>query len=304
MGLFDNISSNAKYPGDPSKATKDSMVIQEVLAFAKLDLNTVFKMLVPAMVLWFKRAAYMWSDWFGHQDCNDQDRVLVERFRDQIPYMMTFLVKEGIMDSSIGDWIGEDQQNIIDAISHIGRPKGAHPCNELIHPARLLFTILFGVRITNSNFLDALDNGVDAYYEAAGWLGSDMPRIAVERAVALKQKYFPSSTYNTKQWDLNIFQRWPLVAPVPDPETPDKLFTGEFMNVNIVDGLVVGTAAVPDVQEAIKELDPNYVKPITASADTGSLLDKIISFVKTDPVRAAAVGAALWFAWTEVETND
>lgn len=301
MGLFDNIGADSRnpyaYPKDPSEVHTTGYVIKEVVTFGTLNLNGIFKMLVPAMALWLRRAALMFSDWFGHQDCNDQDKVLVERFTEQIPGMFEFLIHEGFYDDSILEAIEKHPEGVFD----FGRPHGAHPCNELIGPARLLFTILFGVRITNSNFLDALDLGVDDYYAAAGDLGSDIPRIAVERAVALKQKYFPSSTYNTKLWDLNIFQKWPLVAFVPDPEEVGKLYTGEFMGVNIVNGVALGTA-VPDVQEAINQLDPNYVKPVVQPiADTGNIFDKIISFVKTDPLKAAAVGAALWFVWDEDE---
>lgn len=300
MGLFDNIGADSRnpymYPKDPSEVHTSGYVIKEVVTFATLDLNGIFKMLVPAMVLWFKRAAYMIDDMFGHKDCNDEDEVLVERFTEQIPGMFRFLIEEGFYDDSILEALDKHPEGYF----NFGRVHGKHPCNELIHPARLLFTILFGVRITNSDFLDALDLGVDQYYAAAGERGSDIPRIAVQRAVALKQKYFPSSTYNTRLWDLNIFQRFPLVAFVPDPEQVGKLYTGEFMDVNIVNGVALGTA-VPNIQEATKQLDPNYVAPLAQPADTGSILDKIISFVKTDPLKAAAVGAALWFVWDEDE---
>lgn len=297
MGLFDKMNTD----GTGSTGT----FVQGALAFAKLDLNSIFKQAIPAAVAWITYAGQFFSDVFGHSDCNDQDRVLVERFQEQIPYMMTLLVKQGYYDQSIADYIGEDQHNILQAIAEMGRPHYAHPCNELIYPARLLFTILFGVRITNSNFLDALDRGVSDYYTAAGSLGSDIPRIAVQRAVMLKQKYFPSSTYNTQQWDLNKFQEWPLVAPVPDPETTGKLYTGEFLGINVVDGMILGDP-IPDVQEAINALDPNYIKPLTQpiTVATGNLVDKIISFVKTNPLQAAAVGAALWFAWSEIEDNN
>lgn len=86
---------------------------------------------------------------------------------------------------------------------------------DFIKQSQLAFTILFGVRITTGEDLDALDSGSAAYYARPD--KQDIPKEAVQRAVYLKQNYYPISSYNTGQWDLSYFARNPLVAPIPDP---------------------------------------------------------------------------------------
>lgn len=237
MGLFDKVGT------DGTGST--GLFVQQAAAFGKMDLNTLFKMGGQGVSDLITNAAAFFKDVFGHSNCNDQDRVLVERFMEQVPGMAILLSELGYLDSSIGQSIIDNPNNIY-SFMKLGRPKGAEPCNSLIYPARLLFTMLFGVRILNSNFLDALEVGPDAYYASGGsWL-DDIPRNAVDRAVMLRQSFFPGSTYNTQQWDLNKFQEYPLVAPVPDPMTPGTLYTGEFLGVKIVNGLVIGDL-VPDI---------------------------------------------------------
>lgn len=243
MGLFDKISTD----GTGSYVT----FTQQAKAFASMDLNAIAKMASQGVIDLINNAVAFFSDVFGRSDCNDQDRVLVERFCDQIPGMYSLTSDLGYWDSSIGNRYREVQNNPGDLryfLEQMGRPKGASPCNELIGPARTMFTILFGIRMTNSNFLDALNYGVDNYYQAAGWHGEDIPRNAVERAVYLVQNFFPGSSYNAYQWDMNKFQEYPLVAPIPDPFEPGKLFTGEFLGVSVVNGMAIGDP-VPDVQE-------------------------------------------------------
>ncbi len=292
MGLFD------KQNTDGTGST--GLFLQEVVTFAKLDLNGFFKMAIPAAVSFITNAISFFGDVFGQKDCNYQDSTLVERFIDQIPGMWLLMVDLGYEDESIREPLEEGK---ILEVMQFGRPRGAHPCNELIYPARLLMTVLFGVRITNDQYLDALDSGVDAYY-ASGPNTWDIPRSAVERAVMLKQKYFPISTYNTKQWDLNKFQQFPLVAPVPDPIEPGKLFTGEFLGLKILNGKVIGTP-IPDIEGYTKALESGkpYIAPGATGTDTGSMIDKIISFVKTDPLKAVVVAAAVLYAVYEIEEN-
>jgi len=251
MGLFDKVSTD----GTGTTATFTA----EAAAFAKLDLNSIFKLAGQGVTDLINNAVSFFQDVFGHNDCNDQDRVLVERMWDQIPGMALLLSDLGYLDGSNGDFIREDPNNIYVWMSTTGRPHGPEPCNSLLPVARLIWTILFGVRMTNSNYLDALGRGVDDYYNSGPntW---DIPRNAVERAVMLRQQYFPDSTYNTKQWDMNIFQQFPLVAPVPDPVTPGQLYTGEFMGVKIVNGLVIGDP-IPDVQQYVDFFDVHPLKP-------------------------------------------
>jgi hypothetical protein len=254
MGLFDKIST------DGTGTT--AMFTQQAAAFAKMDLNAIFKMAGQGVASLITNAVSFFSDVFGHSDCNDQDRVLVERFMEQIPGMALLLSELGYLDSSIGDALRSDPNSIY-GFMQLGRPKGAEPCNSLLYPSRLLLTLLFGVRIVNSNFLDALDRGVDDYYNAGGNWVWDIPRNAVERAVTIKQQFFPISTYNTQQWNLNRFQEFPLVAPIPDPAQPGQLYTGEFLGVKVVNGVAIGDP-IPDIDDYTQLFDPRtgvHVKP-------------------------------------------
>lgn len=81
-----------------------------------------------------------------------------------------------------------------------------------VQEGRAFFTKAFGVRVTNIQDLNALDTGVDAYYKRPQ--KDDIPRAAVERAVKLKQTYFPESKW---KWDVNDFLKIPYAAPIPSP---------------------------------------------------------------------------------------
>lgn len=288
MGLFDKMNKD----GTGSTGT----FIQGVMMFAKLDLNGIFRSAIPAVVGWFIYAGKFFKDVFGKSYCNDQDRQLVERFRDQIPGMFQLLSKQGYWDISYYDALVADPDVIYPMIQHTDMPKGSFPCNDLIYPARLLFTILFGVRIINQHFLDGLQSGVTGYYNAAGPWGTDIPINAVERAVMLKQTFFRDYMYNRQQWDLNKFQEFPLVAPVPDPMTVGKLYTGDFLGIKIVDGYATGDI-IPDIQELLNPTDTPVVVPV----NNESPLDKIISFVKANPIPALGIAALLGVAYYEDE---
>lgn len=95
---------------------------------------------------------------------------------------------------------------------------------ENVMTAVAFFTIVFGVRITDSSDLDALDSGPEAYYLRPD--KGDVPRVAVDRACFLKQNYYPISTYNKAVWDLDYFSQYPLLAPIPDPWNVGRLYNG------------------------------------------------------------------------------
>lgn len=287
MGLFDKVSTD----GTGTTGT----FIQSVVAFAKLDLNYAFKNAGAAVVSIVTNAIALFRDVFGQKDCNDQDAVLVERFTEQIPGMFLMLSELGYYDESIRDWLKSDPNAIYDAMG-FGRPKGAHPCNELLYPARLLFTILFGVRMTNSNYLDALAKDVDSYY-AAGQNTWDIPRNAVERAVFLRKTFFSPSTENKELWDLNKFQEYPLVAPIPDPIQPGVLYTGEFLGVQVVNGMAVGDP-IPDI--GIN----TGTNTETNSSLNDTRIQKLISYAKAHPMQVVAAAAAIAFAYYEIESDD
>jgi hypothetical protein len=250
MGLFDKIST------DGTGTTQTFTA--EAAAFAKMDLNSIFKMSVQGVTDLVTNAIKFFHDIFGKSDCNDQDAVLVERMWDQIPGMALLLSDLGYLDSSNGDYIREAPGNIYNWMATTGRPHGPDPCNALLPVARTILTILFGVRIVNSDILDALDVGPDAYYQAGGNWVTDIPRNAVDRAVKLKQQFFPQSTYNVRQWDMNKFQDFPLVAPIPDPLKVGLLYTGQFLNVQVVNGLAIGNP-IPDVQTYTNTLEANRI---------------------------------------------
>lgn len=290
MGLFDKVST------DGTGTT--GVFTQQVAAFAKLDLNTIFKMGAAGIASLITYAVEFFSDVFGKSHCNDQDRTLVERMSDQIPGMYALLSKQGFYDISLYNALQEDPNRIY-KMMEFGMTKGAEPCNSLIYPARLLFTILFGVRIINQHFLDGLQRGVTGYYDAAGVWGTDIPTKAVERAVMLKQNFFPDTTYNRQQWDLNKFQDFPLVAPVPDPMNVGKFYTGEFLGIKIVNGYAVGDI-IPDIEEL---LNP----PNTSTGDPQFIdenpIEKLISYVKANPVPTLGLAGLLVLAYYEDENN-
>jgi hypothetical protein len=110
--------------------------------------------------------------------------------------------------------------------------------NEQVVDASMFFTIVFGVRITDSADLDALDAGMSAYYARPD--KADVPANAVERAVYLKQQFYPISTYNSVTWDLNYFSEYPLVAPIPDPWNVGKLYNGPLPGGGVAtDGIIL-----------------------------------------------------------------
>jgi hypothetical protein len=107
--------------------------------------------------------------------------------------------------------LGERYNDQVLANGNIGRSQVS---DEMYLAARTILSILFGVRINDSGNLDSLDGGVDNYYSQSGF--TDVPRKAVERAVWLKQHYYPIATYNNQPWDLTWFEKYPLVAPIPE----------------------------------------------------------------------------------------
>jgi hypothetical protein len=174
--------------------------------------------------------------------------------------------------------------------------------DDLVPYAKRIMTMLFGVKIMNSVDLGRLYLGADAYYNNNP-NRLDQPRSAVNRAVMLAQTFY--NPYNDNCVDIRIFDQYPLVAPIPDmtqdneDNSRGKYYTGPgFGNQQIVNGML----AAGSTSGLTSNIDTDTATGGVAA--TGSFFDKIMSFVKTDPLRAAAVGAALWFAWNEIETND
>lgn len=121
--------------------------------------------------------------------------------------------------------------------------------DDYVPEAILFFTVVFGVRITTDEDLWALDSGATAYLARPGidYRGNqDATSAAIQRAVYLKQTYFPSSTYNVAVWDLNKFAEYPLASPIPDPYTFGKLYSGPLPGGGTAtDGLILVNADTP-----------------------------------------------------------
>lgn len=141
--------------------------------------------------------------------------------------------------------------------------------DDVIPVARLVLSMLFGVRIWEGNDLDALDNGADAYLSRPN--KSDIPRNAAERAAFLKKTYFPISTYNNTCWDIRIFDKYPLVAPVPQMNSDDnnelscvgKLYNGTGLNgQQFVNGLLKYNSPSSGLTENIRENNPTSIAGI------------------------------------------
>lgn len=169
--------------------------------------------------------------------------------------------------------------------------------DEVIPVARMLFTILFGVRINNSEDLDSLDYGVDAYYARPN--KDDIPLEAVKRAVYLKQTFYPIRTYNVQKWDVSHFEDHPLVAPIPEMNastTLEGLNVGKLYTGTVPGGAYAVDGIIPvDAQTFVHQLpagtsfDPVEQVTQPGSAGTQSFVDKIISFAKTNPIPSAAI---------------
>lgn len=155
----------------------------------------------------------------------------------------------------------------VDSITNTGQVP-----DDIVPIAKAFMTIAFGVRITTTDDLDALQRGVDAYYTRPE--KSDIPRKAVERAVMLKQSFFPDSTYNSQKWDLSKFEKYPLVAPIPGLAF-NTLYTGDIPGVGkklakATNGVIEGDAALKQVIEQL-DLNPDGT-PKTKTSGIGQLL--------------------------------
>jgi len=117
--------------------------------------------------------------------------------------------------------------------------------DEVVPEAQTFMTMAFGVRITNQEDLDALEQGFDAYKARPD--KADIPDAAIRRAVRLKQMYYPDSTYNKTKWDLSWFEKNPLVAPIPGL-VPNTLYTGELPGGAVAkDGVISGDSIIKQV---------------------------------------------------------
>ncbi len=209
--------------------------------------------------------------------------------------------------------LGERMNDQIACKGDIGRQQVT---DEMVTMAHVIFNQLFGVRIDTSEDLDALDHGLIAY--RARPVSTGISDDAIERAVYLKQHYYPIATYNKACWDLRYFEVYPLVDRIPDHEF-GKWYTGPLLGgANCVDGVIPVSASSIIHQFIGSDFDPNTGNITTPDGTvihpgdnqaggngptTDNLLDKIISFVKTNPIPALAIAAGVGWAYYESENE-
>lgn len=206
--------------------------------------------------------------------------------------------------------LGERLNDQVYCSGDIGRKQVS---DDMVRAAWSVFNQLFGVRIDTSEDLDALDYGVISYKSRP--VSQGLSDDAIERAVYLKQHYYPIATYNRQCWDLRYFEVFPLVDRIPDHEI-GKWYTGPVIGgAYAVNGLIPISASSILKQFPGSDFDPetgNVTTPdgdvITPGSSTtqpgGSLIDKIISFAKTNPVVTAGVLAGLGIVLVEVTENE
>ena len=182
--------------------------------------------------------------------------------------------------------------------------------DEMVDIAHRVMNQLFGVRLTVDDDLNALDYGVSAYKDRTASQG--ISQDAIERAVFLKQHFYPISTYNRQPWDLRYFEMYPLVDRIPD-YNPGKWYNGPVIGGgNAVEGLITISASSVLKQFAGSDFDPvtgNITTPggevITPGNDTvanGSPIDQLLAFAKANPVMSAIIGGALgYYVITEMD---
>lgn len=175
--------------------------------------------------------------------------------------------------------------------------------DEMVDIAHRVFNQLFGVRLATDEDLNALDSGVVAYKSRRASEG--ISQDAIERAVFLKQHFYPIATYNRQPWDLRYFELYPLVDRIPDYEL-GKWYSGPIIGgANAVDGLIPISA-----QNVLRQFPGSDFDPTTGAITTpdgqvitpgsgggngaasDNPIDRIISFVKENPIVLALAAAA------------
>lgn len=202
-----------------------------------------------------------------------------------------------------GDYVlGERLNDNVYGQKDIGRQQVT---DDMVAVAHTLFNQLFGVRIATSDDLDALDNGIIAYKARQSSQG--ISQDAIERAVFLKQHFYPSSTYNKAPWDLRYFELYPLVDRIPAYE-PGKWFTGEVIGGgHATEGIIEISAA--NVLQQFVGADFNPATGTTTLPDgtvlspgndgSGSPLDNVVSYVKANPMLFGLVLIGGYFLYEE-----
>lgn len=173
--------------------------------------------------------------------------------------------------------------------------------DDMVDIAHRVMNQLFGVRLATAEDLDSLDAGVLAYKSRAASQG--ISQDAIERAVFLKQHFFPIATYNRQKWDLRYFEIYPLVDRIPDYEL-GKWYTGPVIGgANAIDGIIPISAQTVLQQIPGGDFDPvtgNITTPtgevITpgSTASSGDPIDNLVSMIKENPIAAGLLLAGAY----------
>lgn len=207
------------------------------------------------------------------------EQILGERLIDQVPGMAPALFDAGLLSYRNTT----DSGNKVDR--HFGSGMGTY--GTIIPIAENVMTVLFGVRITNDEDLDALDGSPQEYYSRPD--KSDIPPAAVDRAIYLKKNFYPLSTYNTVQWDLSHFADTPYVAPIPGIKF-GTLYNGEIPGGGeIKDGVVI-------VPGALVPNSPTSVAQTNSSSGGGSAASSGGDNKKIIVIGALIVAALILFS--------
>lgn len=126
--------------------------------------------------------------------------------------------------------------------------------DEAVRTAITIFSVGFGVPIEDYQDILNLEQGRDAYLNRwVNQLGIPAGNIsipAVDRAVNLKRLYFPTNLDTQRsgppatKWDLNNFNKIPLVAPIPDFNAPyneiwTRTYSGPIPGGEVKNGVVI-----------------------------------------------------------------
>lgn len=265
-GLYSNLSAQAKIP------TGDAAYAPSNIAFLKDLRNKVWGKLLPAGRL---KDALMSTDGSMLSAFKVIQSLLSGRQYRQGHYTLA----ERLIDQV------QCQNGSADSVGWKDVP------DELVPVARLFFTMVFGVRICTIEDLDALNGTHDDYWVR----NKDMTEPAIERAQFLKKTYFPDSTYNTTCWDLSIFDKYPLVMPVPEMNADMfnvepmyfKGYTGPgFNGVQFVDGLPTAESPSTPLTSVLQdEVD---------TAATQAAISNVTTWLQTN-IKYVAIGLFVVF---------
>lgn len=173
-----------------------------------------------------------------------------------------------------GDYILAERLN--DNIYCNGNIDRTQASDEMVDLAHRIFNQLFGVRISTSDDLDSLDIGIDAYKARA--VSEGISEQAINRAVWLKQNYYPSSTYNKQCWNLSYFEKYPLVDRIPDYNI-GKWYTGPVIGgANATNGVIQ-----VDANSVLQQFIGATFNPVTGETEVNGINTKFLALTKYAP---------------------